>query len=339
MKWKSLHMPKSVEVDEESLSENYGKFRIQPLERGYGITLGNALRRVLLSSIQGAAIDSIRIYGVHHEFSTIPGVIEDVPEIILNLKEVDIKLHSDDFAEISIELKGPKKFTAADLAIDSRFEIINPDHFIAEIDSDGVFKADIKISDGRGYVPADEKSRGSLPVDTILMDSIYSPIRKVNFMVENARVGHRTDYDKLTLEIWTNKTIKATDALSYAAKILTDHLKLFFITPDEGEFDESDDEQFDEERLRIAKLLDQPVEEMELSVRSSNCLKAAGIKRIRDLVTRTEAEMLKYRNFGRKSLTELSEVLTDMRLGFGLDATKYDEEMERYLKSGKAGNN
>ena len=330
-------MPKNVEVDEESLTDNYGKFRIQPLERGYGITLGNALRRVLLSSIQGAAIDSIRIYGVHHEFSTIPGVIEDVPEIILNLKEVDLKLHADDSAEISIELRGPKKFTAADLSVDSKFTIINPDHYIAEIDSDGVFQADIRISDGRGYVPADEKSRGNLPIDTILMDSIFSPIRKVNFTVENARVGHRTDYDKLTIEIWTNKAIKSTEALSYAAKILTDHLKLFFISPDEGEFDEADDELYDEEKLRIAKLLDQPVEEMELSVRSSNCLKAAGIKRIRDLVTRSEAEMLKYRNFGRKSLSELSEVLTRMGLTFGLDATKYDEEMDRFLKSGKAG--
>ncbi len=272
MKWKSLHMPKSIEVNEKTLTNDYGKFVIQPLERGFGITIGNALRRVLLSSIQGTAIDSIRIESTHHEFSTLPDVVEDVPEIILNLKEVNIKLLTDEAVQISVNIKGPKKLTAGDLADDPRFEIMNPDHYIAEIGDGGVFVADIVINDGRGYVPADEKNRGDNPVDTILIDSIYSPIRKVNYTTGSARVGHRTDYDKLTMEIWTNKTIAPTDALAYAAKVLTDHLKLFINF--EEEFEEAEEEEvFDSEKIRIAQLLDTPVEEMELSVRSSNCLK------------------------------------------------------------------
>jgi len=335
MKWKSLHMPKGIEIDEATLTDSYGKFEIQPLERGFGITLGNALRRVLLSSIQGAAIDSVRFKGVHHEFSTLPGVIEDIPEIILNLKEIDIKLHADEPVQFSIDIKGPRTLVASDLAVDPRFEIMNPEHYIAQIDKDGRFLCDFVINDGRGYVPSDEKTRGEHPVDTILIDSIYSPVRKVNYLVGNARIGHRTDYDKLTIEIWTDKTILPADALAYAAKILTDHLKLFINF--EEEFEEVLDETIDEEKVRIAQLLDMPVEEMELSVRSSNCLKSAGIKRIRDLVTRTEADMLKYRNFGRKSLSELSEVLIDMGLSFGLDVSVYDAELLKFQKSRKAG--
>lgn len=330
-------MPKSIDVHESSLTDSYGKFEIQPLERGFGITLGNALRRVLLSSIQGAAIDSIQIENIHHEFSTIPDIVEDVPEIILNLKEVNVKLHADDPVVFDIEIKGPKKMTAADLSVDSRFEIMNPDHYICEIGEKGVFKAEMVINDGRGYVPADEKARNDRSVDTIMIDSIYSPIRKVNHTVSNARVGHRTDYDKLNLEIWTNGTIVPADALAYAAKVLTDHLKLFINF--EEEFEVAEEEQsFDDEKIRIAQLLDIPVEEMELSVRSSNCLKAAGIKSIRDLVTRTEGDMLKYRNFGRKSLTELNDVLTTMGLSFGLDVSEYDEELEKYRKAERQGN-
>ena len=335
MKWKSLHMPKSIEVDEATLTDSYGKFEIQPLERGFGITLGNALRRVLLSSIQGAAIDSIRLENVHHEFSTIKGIVEDVPEIILNLKEIDIKLHSDDPARFIVEIKGPHKLTANDINIDPRFEIMNKDHYIAQIDKNGVFNGEIIINDGRGYVPADEKPSGEYPEGTILIDSIYSPIRKVNYHVGNARIGHRTDYDSLTIEIWTNRTINPSDALSYASKILSDHLKLFINF--EEDFEEIHDESIDEDKVKIAQLLDMPVEEMELSVRSSNCLKAAGIKHIRDLVTRTEADMLKYRNFGRKSLSELNDVLTGMGLSFGLDVSQYDQELVKYQKSRKAG--
>ena len=328
-------MPKSVTVDESTQTDIYGKFEIQPLERGFGITLGNALRRVLLSSIQGAAIDSIRIENNYHEFSTIKGVVEDVPEIILNLKEIDIKLLADDPVEIRIDIKGPKTVKAADFAVDSRFEIMNPDHHIAEIGADGHFIVDIVINDGRGYVPADEKNRDNYPVDTILIDSIYSPVRKVNYYVGNARIGHKTDYDKLTFEISTNKTISPTDALAYAAKVINDHLKIFINF--EEEFEEVEEEVIDQEKIRIANQLDVQVDEMELSVRSSNCLKAAGIKRIRDLVARTEAEMLKYRNFGRKSLSELSDVLKGMGLSFNLDVTEYDKEMEKLQKNRKAG--
>ena len=335
MKWKSLHMPKSIEVDEATLTDSYGKFEIQPLERGFGITLGNALRRVLLSSIQGAAIDSIRLENVHHEFSTIKGIVEDVPEIILNLKEIDIKLHSDDPVRFTVEIKGPHKLIASDINIDPRFEIMNKDHYIAQIDKNGVFKGEFIINDGRGYVPADEKPADEYPAGTILIDSIYSPIRKVNYHVGNARIGHRTDYDSLTIEIWTNRTINPSDALSYASKILSDHLKLFINF--EEDFEEIHDESIDEDKVKIAQLLDIPVEEMELSVRSSNCLKAAGIKHIRDLVTRTEADMLKYRNFGRKSLSELNDVLTGMGLSFGLDVSQYDQELVKYQKSRKAG--
>jgi len=335
MKWKSLHMPKGVEVDETTLTESYGKFEIQPLERGFGITLGNALRRVLLSSVQGAAIDSIQIDSVHHEFSAIDGVVEDVPEIILNLKEVDVKLLSDEAVEVKVKFTGPKKITAKDLQIDSRFEIMNPDHYIAEVDAKGKLNIEFVVNDGRGYVPAEEKNRGDRSVETVLIDSIYSPIRKVNYHVSNARIGHRTDYDNLIIEIWTNKTIQPKDALSYAAKVLNDHLKLFINF--EEEFVVVEEDTVDEDKVRIAQMIDMPVDEMELSVRSSNCLKAAGIKLVRDLVTRTEADMLKYRNFGRKSLTELNEVLTNMKLSFGMDVTEYDEEIEKLKKSRKLG--
>jgi len=335
MKWKSLHMPKGIKVDESTLTDSYGKFEIQPLERGYGVTLGNALRRVLLSTVQGAAIDSIRIERVHHEFSTVEGVVEDIPEIILNLKEVDIKLFADEPVEIHLDITGPKKVTAKDLALDSRFEIMNQDHYIAEIVESGRLVADIFINDGRGYVPADEKTRGNRPVDTVLIDSIYSPIRKVNYIVGNARIGHKTDYDKLTMEIWTNRTILPRDALSYAAKVLNDHLKLFINF--EEEFVEIEEESVDDEKISIAKKLNMLVDEMELSVRSSNCLKAAGIKRIRDLVTRTESEMLKYRNFGRKSLSELNEVLQKMSLSFGMEVSVFDAELEKQKKSRKVG--
>ena len=333
MKWKSLHKPKGIDVDEKTLTDNYGKFEIQPLERGFGLTLGNALRRVLLSSIQGAAIDALRIKSIHHEFSTIKGVVEDVPEIILNLKEVDMKLHTDELVEIKIDVKGPKELTAGDLAVDPRFEIMNPDHHIAEIDDGGRIEAELFINEGRGYIPAEEKERGDRSLDTVMIDSIYSPIRKVNYHVGNARIGHRTDYDKLTMEIWTNKAISPTDALSYAAKVITDHMKLFINF--EEEFEEIEEENINEEKVRIAQLLDMPVDEMELSVRSSNCLKAAGIKRIRDLVTRSEADMLKYRNFGRKSLTELNDVLRGMELTFSMDISDYDAEYEKFQKNKK----
>ncbi len=331
MKFKSLHMPKNVVIDEVTLLDDYGVFQVSPLERGYGITLGTALRRVLLSSIQGGAISAIRIEKIHHEFSTIPGVVEDVPEIILNLKGVRLKLISDDPLTIRAEKKGKGILTAGDLQVDPRIEIINADHHIAELDKEGEISMELYIDDGRGYVAADEKKLEDQPLDTILIDSIYSPVRKVNFHTENVRVGDRTDYDKLTLEVTTDGTVRPDDAVAFAAKILSDHLELFINQEIHPVVEE--EEEIDEEALKIAEILRMNVEELELSVRSSNCLRAQGIHQLKDLVQRTEQQMLKYRNFGRKSLSELVKILQGMELSFGMDITKYLSSEE--LKSEK----
>ena len=328
MKFKSLHMPKNVIIEEVTLSDDFGVFRVSPLERGFGITLGTALRRVLLSSIQGGAISAIRIENVHHEFSTIPGLVEDVPEIILNLKGVRLKLISDEPLTIRVEKKGKGFLTAGDLQVDPRIKIINTNHHIAELDKDGEINMELYIDDGRGYVAADEKKLEDQPVDTILIDSIYSPVRKVNFHTENVRVGDRTDYDKLTLEVSTDGSVRSDDAVAFAAKILTDHL-LLFINQEINPVVEEEKE-INEEALKVAEKLSMSVEELELSVRSSNCLRAQGINYLKDLVQRTEREMLKYRNFGRKSLSELEKILGDMDLSFNMDVTKYfsPEELE-----------
>ena len=320
-------MPRYVEFDEEAMTNGYGRFVLQPLERGFGVTLGNALRRVLLSSIQGAAIRSIKFDGIYHEFSTIPGVVEDVPEIVLNLQQVRLKLHADEEKTISLEKLGPGEWIAGDLRIDPEIEVVNPDLHIATLDEDAVISVDILIGDGRGYVTADENKIPDQPIGTISMDSIFSPIKKVHYEVENARVGRRTDYDKLTMDVWTDETIRPDDALSYAAKVLKDHLQLFINFEMEPE-EEEEEEEIDEEKERIKRTLKINVEELELSVRSSNCLRAAGITRIEDLVQKTESEMLKYRNFGRKSLNELSTILADMGLSFGLDLSPYRDEEE-----------
>lgn len=334
MKWKSLHMPRSVEMDEASSSDTYGRFVVQPLERGFGTTLGNALRRTLLSSIQGAAIRAIRIEGVHHEFSTIPGVVEDVPDIILNLKEVCLRLHADSEKVISVEKSGPGDLTAADLQVDPEVEIVNPDLHLATLSEDMEFKAEIYIGCGRGYVFAEDNKLPDQPLGTTSMDSLFSPVRKVNYEVDSARVGRRTDYDKLTLEIWTNGTTRPDDALSFAAKVLRDHLDLFIMFEEEPEEEPEKEEEVDHEAERIRGLLKMPVEELELSVRSANCLRAAGILTLIDLVQKTEQDMLKYRNFGRKSLHELMTTLADLGLHFGMDIATYvsaaelDEEVQ-----------
>ena len=334
MKWKSLHMPRSVEIDEASSSDTYGRFVVQPLERGFGTTLGNALRRTLLSSIQGAALRAIRIEGVHHEFSTIPGVVEDVPDIILNLKEVCLRLHADNEKVISVEKSGPGDLTAADLQVDPEVEIVNPDLHLATLSEDMEFKAEIYIGCGRGYVFAEDNRLPDQPLGTTSMDSLFSPVRKVNYEVDSARVGRRTDYDKLTLDIWTNGTIRPDDALSFAAKVLRDHLDLFIMFDEEPEEEPEKEEEVDHEAERIRGLLRMPVEELELSVRSANCLRAAGILTLIDLVQKTEQDMLKYRNFGRKSLHELTTTLADLGLHFGMDIATYmsaaelDEEVQ-----------
>jgi DNA-directed RNA polymerase subunit alpha len=321
MKWKNLQMPKNVEADEKSATNRYGKFMIEPLERGFGVTLGNALRRVLLSSLPGAAVTAVKIDGVQHEFSTITGVKEDVPEILLNLKQMRFKIHSDGPKTTLFDARGTSEVKAADLKADPDIEILNPDLHICTLNKDGEFRAEIEVGAGRGYVSAENQPQQDRPIGVLPVDSMFSPVTKVNFEVENTRIGQRIDYDKLTLEIWTDGSVLPSDSLAYAAKILKDHFALFVHF--EEEIEEEVVEEIDEEYLRVKQLLERSVEELELSVRSSNCLKAANIKTIGDLVQKSEGEMLKYRNFGRKSLKEIADILQNMNLQFGMDVSKY----------------
>jgi len=321
MKWKNLQMPKNVEMDEKSSTNHYGKFSIEPLERGFGVTLGNALRRVLLSSLPGAAVSAVKIDGVQHEFSTLPGIKEDIPEVLLNLKQIRFKLHGDAPKMGMIDVRGKNEVTAADLKVDADVEVLNPELHIATLNKDGEFRGEIEIGAGRGYVSADNQVNQDRPIGVLPLDSMYSPVTKVNFEVENTRIGQRIDYDKLDLEIWTDGSVIPSDALAYGAKILKDHFALFVHF--EEEIEEEQEEEVDEEFLRIKALLERSVEELELSVRSSNCLKAANIKSIGDLVQKSEGEMLKYRNFGRKSLKEIADILQSMNLVFGMDVSKY----------------
>ena len=323
----NLVMPENVEVDDTSYSSTYGKFIIQPLERGFGVTIGNAMRRVLLSSLPGAAITHVKIDGILHEFSTIEGVIQDVPEIILNLKEVKLKLLNKKPDKIVLNFKGKGIFKAADMVKNSTdFEILNPDLVIAEMDEKADFSVELRIGRGVGYVSSEENKLPEQPIGTIPIDSIFTPVRNVTFKVENTRVGQRTDFEKLILEVTTNGSITPDDALTYAGKILSDHINLFINFDVETEEEQA--REIDEETIRIRKLLKMSVEELELSVRSYNCLKAANIKTIGDLVRKEESEMLKFRNFGRKSLLELNSILQEKGIQFGMDVDKYlkDEE-------------
>jgi DNA-directed RNA polymerase subunit alpha len=315
-------MPESVERDESTYSSTYGKFIIQPLERGFGSTIGNAFRRVLLSSIQGAAITQIKVDNVLHEFSTIKGVVEDVSEIILNLKQVRVKLLNKRPEKGIIHLKGPGTFIAEDIQKNiSGVEILNPNHHIATLNKNSDFKIELKIGRGRGYVPAEENQIPDQPIGTVSLDAVFNPVRKVKYSVENTRVGHRTDYEKLILEVNTDGSVTPEDALTYAGKILKDHIEFFIsfeVEPEKEEISETD-----KDSIRIKKLLKMSVDELELSVRSYNCLKAANILTIGDLVGRDEQEMLKFRNFGRKSLQELSKILEEKSIHFGMDVDKY----------------
>jgi len=321
MKWKNLQMPKNVEMEDKTSTNQYAKFSIEPLERGFGVTLGNALRRVLLSSLPGAAVAAVKIEGVQHEFSTLAGVKEDIPEVLLNLKQMRFKLHGDAPKMATFDVRGKATVTAGDLKVDADVEVLNPTLHVATLNKDGEFRGEVEIGAGRGYVSAENQATQDRPIGVLPLDSMFSPVTKVNFEVENTRIGQRIDYDKLTLEIWTDGSVIPSDALAYAAKILKDHFALFVHF--EEEIVEEVEEEVDEEFLRIKTLLERSVEELELSVRSSNCLKAANIKTIGDLVTKSEGEMLKYRNFGRKSLKEIADILTGMNLGFGMDVSKY----------------
>lgn len=318
----SMQIPESVELEDNSFSNTYGKFILTPLEKGYGVTVGNALRRVLLTSIQGAAITAIKIDGVLHEFSTIPGVVEDVSELILNLKAVRMKVLNKATEKISVKVKGAGTLTAADLFKDTNdFEVLNPEHHLITLNDDADFEMELRIGRGRGYNLAPENKLQEQPIGVIPIDSIFTPVTNVKYHVENTRVGVKTDFEKLTIEVETDGSVTPDDALTYAGRILRDHVQLFINFDLEEE--EEDTSEIDEEVLRIKKLLKTTVDELELSVRSHNCLKAANIKQISDLVRREEQEMLKFRNFGRKSLTEITKILETKGLFFGMDVDKY----------------
>ena len=323
MNEKNFQMPRGVQIDEESLSDNYGLFSVQPLERGFGATIGNALRRVLLSSIEGAAVMAVKIEGIQHEFTVIEGVVEDVTEIVLNLKEICLRMHTDADKLLYFKKEGPGELKAGDLQVDADVEVMNPDLHIATLDKDGVLDMEVTVGKGRGYVLAEANKQADQPMGTIVLDAAFSPIRKVHYEVDNARVGQQTDYDKLSLAVWTNSAVRPDDAVAHAARILKNHLELFINFEEEPE--EELEEVVDEETRRIATLLKMPVDELELSVRSANCLKAANIITLEDLVQKTENEMLKFRNFGRKSLNELTAILEDLGIAFGIDVSKYQD--------------
>ncbi len=326
MKWKPVLMPRTIELDQESSTSQYGRFIIEPLERGFGTTMGNAVRRTLLSLLQGAAVTAIKFDGVLHEMSTIPGVVEDITDVVLNVKQLVVRHLGDDPKWMRIEKEGPGVVTAADIQADPDIEIINPDLHIMTLDENAKVSAELLVGIGRSYVPAESHSFEQETIGIIPVDSIFSPIRRVNYHVENTRVGQRTDYDRLVLEITTNGATQPIDALGYASKLLKDHLQLF-IHFDESQLEETREE-VNEEKERMRELLLRSVDELELSVRSNNCLKMANIKTLGDLVRRSEPEMLKYKNFGRKSLREISEILEGMGLQFGMDITPYMQDAE-----------
>lgn len=329
--WRDLISPKKLQVESESLTNTYGKFFAEPFERGFGTTLGNSLRRVLLSSLQGAAITSVKIKGVLHEFSSIPGVTEDVTNIILNLKGVSLKMHGNESRLVRIVHKGDGIIKARDIVSDANVEILNPDHHIATCSKDANLEMEMVVKLGKGYVPADRNRDEKAPVGTIPIDAIFSPIKKVNFTVTNARVGQMTDYDKLILELWTNGSIVPEDAVAFAAKILKEQLSIFINFDEEAE--PAEEAETEEEREKINENLYRSVDELELSVRSANCLKNAGIKMIGELVSRSEAEMLKTQNFGRKSLNEIKDILADMGLTLGMKLDGFpDPEVMRRIR-------
>jgi DNA-directed RNA polymerase subunit alpha len=313
--WRDLIKPRGLVVDQESLTNTYGKFVAEPLERGFGITLGNTLRRVLLSSLQGAAITSLKVDGVEHEFMAIPEVAEDVTDIILNLKEVLLQIHSNEPKTIRIDAEGPREIKAGDIVADGQVEVLNPGHHVLTLSEGGRIRMEMTARRGRGYVPAERNKVPGQPIGTIPIDALFSPIRKVNYQVTNARVGQQTDFDKLTLEVWTDGSVAPADAVAFAAKIMKEQLSIF-INFDETEDPVSEVTAIPEQVLN--ENLFRSVDELELSVRSANCLQNANIKTIGDLVQKTEAEMLKTKNFGRKSLKEIKEILSEMGLSLGM---------------------
>jgi len=325
--WRDLIRPRGIQVDQESLTDFYGRFTCEPLERGYGITLGNSLRRVLLSSLQGAATTAIRVEGALHEFTTIGDVVEDVTDIILNLKEVVLKSATAKTYTVRIDKEGPGPVYAKDIGVVDGLSVLNPDHLIATLDKKGPLAMELTVNVGRGYVPAEKNKTATMPIGTIPIDALFSPVRKVNYTVTNARVGQVTDYDKLTLEVWTNGSVKPQDAVAYAAKILKEQLTIFI------NFEETEETSYVQgtsEEEPLNENLFRSVDELELSVRSANCLQNANITLIGELVQRTEQDMLKTKNFGRKSLKEIKEILANMGLSLGMKIDNWPQMLERW---------
>jgi len=332
--WRDLIRPRGISIDTETANEFYGKFVCEPLERGFGLTIGNALRRVLLSSLQGAAITAVRIEGALHEFTTIPDVVEDVTDIILNLKETVVRVAQPKTYTVRIEKEGPGPVYARDIQLVDGLQVLNPDHLIATLDKKGPLSMELTVNVGRGYVPAERNKTPTMPIGTIPIDALFSPIRKVNYTVQNARVGQVTDYDKLVLEVWTNGAVKPADAVAFAAKILKEQLSIWI------NFEETEETAYqpvagDEEPLN--ENLFRSVDELELSVRSANCLQNANISLIGELVQRTEQDMLKTKNFGRKSLKEIKEILGSMGLSLGMKIDNWPQMLERW-KAQQAAN-
>ena len=328
--WRDLIRPKMLEVDRATLTDTYGKFSCEPLERGFGTTLGNSLRRVLLSSLQGAAITAVKIDGALHEFQTLPDVVEDVTDIVLNLKEVLIRMADPKPRVVRIDKDEAGEVTAGDIAVTDGVEMLNPDHHIATVSRGGKLHMELLVQMGRGYISAERNKTANMSLGTIPIDALFSPIKKVNYTVTNARVGQQTDYDKLIIEVWTDGSVSAEDAVAFAAKILKDQLTIFI------NFEETAEpmaETVSEEQVKLNENLDKSVDELELSVRSANCLQNANIRFIGELVQKSEAEMLKTKNFGRKSLKEIKEILSEMGLALGM---KLEGWVSPAARTGKA---
>ncbi len=325
MLWKGFQKPKRLEIDAPSLTEHYGRFYAQPFERGFATTVGNALRRVLLSSIEGAAITAVRVEGVLHEFSPIPGAMEDTTDLVLNLKRVPLKIHVDHPKTLYLKTSEVGEIRAGHITPDPDVEVLDPEAYVATLAQGSTLEVEMRVKPGRGYVSADKNFDEDLAIGWIHLDSVHSPVKKVNYFVDAARVGQATDYEKLTLEVWTNGALTARDAVGLAAKLMRDHLVIFINFEDEDEVDEAPAEIPDEDREAWMEKLNKSVDEMELSVRSYNCLKNANIATIGELVQKTESEMLKTKNFGRKSLNEIKEFLAGMGLSLGMKLDDFQQ--------------
>jgi DNA-directed RNA polymerase subunit alpha len=325
--WRDLIRPRGIQVEHETLTEFYGKFTCEPLERGYGITLGNSLRRVLLSSLQGTAVTALRVDGALHEFTSVGDVLEDVTDIIMNLKELVFRAATPKTYTVRIDKEGPGPVLGKDVAVSEGLEVLNEDHVIATLDKKGPLAMELTVNVGRGYVPAEKNKTANMAIGTIPIDALFSPVRKVNYTVTNARVGQVTDYDKLTLEVWTNGSVKPEDAVAFAAKILKEQLTIFI------NFEETEETSYtigSSEEEPLNENLFRSVDELELSVRSANCLQNANITLIGELVQRTEQDMLKTKNFGRKSLKEIKEILSNMGLSLGMKIENWPQMIERW---------